>query len=506
MGRKRIEQFKEFSDFSIHAPSIRMLPERLCRKAHIVILNNAKENDQDDIYLGMHNIENGELISRLTLILNRQIHPILLNKFEIHRALDIGHGHAKETEGSDASVEIEDIDVDINNPDSLLQDIIAQAVKLSASDIHIETYRNTIDIRLRIDGVMHQIFSEISPQNISGVINRLKILAKLDIAERRVPQDGRFKILVESGDSKVAVDFRLNICPGPYGEDAVIRVLGSHTGMMAFSQLGMSDIEQTALFRILNNPEGMFFVTGPTGSGKTTTLYAALSTLNDGTRKIVTAEDPIEFDLPKITQKQVSPLLTYPLLARSFLRMDPDVMLIGEVRDHETADAITRAASTGHLALSTLHTTDSFSTVVRLRSLGLDNSLIANTLLGALAQRLLRRICTECKTEVQPTETERALFKGLLPHKIYTGKGCVHCHDTGYKGRIGVYEIFMVDHHIQDMLLDNAPTSQIRNHAHHQGYHSLLHDALSKVADGITSLEEVIRTLPYRYILELTEE
>lgn len=505
MGRKRIEQFKEFSDFTIHPPSIRLIPERLCRKLNVAILNNAKDNLNEDVYLGMDNTERGDVISRLTLILNRQIHPVLLNQFEIHQALDIGFGHLTDTENSDISIEIEDILVDINNPESLLQDIIVQAVKLSASDIHIETYRNTIDVRLRIDGVMHQIFSEISPKNISGVINKLKILAKLDIAERRVPQDGRFKIKVQSDNSSVTVDFRLNICPGPYGEDAVIRVLGSHDGMMQFSQLGMSDIEQSALFRILNNPEGMFFVTGPTGSGKTTTLYAALNHLNDGTRKIVTAEDPIEFDLPKVTQKQVSSLLSYPVLARSFLRMDPDVMLIGEVRDSETAESITRAASTGHLALSTLHTTDSFSTVVRLRSLGLDNSLIANTLLGALAQRLLRRICTHCKTEYTPTAQERHMFKSLLPQKLYTGTGCAVCHDTGYKGRIGVYEVFMVDHHIQDMLLDEKPTSQVRRHAHHQGYHSLLHDALSKVESGITSLEEIVRTLPYRYILELTE-
>lgn len=504
MGRKRIEQFKEFSDFEIHSRSVRMLPEKLCRRLHVVILNNAISDPKEDVYLGIDNIENGAIISRLTLLLSRQIKPILLNKFEIEKGINIGFGHDKNTEGSDATVDVKDVNVDISNPVSLLEDIIAQAVRLSASDIHIETYRETVDIRLRIDGVMHQIFSEVSLKNVNGVINRLKILSGLDIAERRVPQDGRFRILVQHDGSQVPVDFRLNICPGQHGEDAVIRVLGSHHGMMEFNQLGIGKFEQEALFRILSNPEGMFFVTGPTGSGKTTTLYAALSTLNNGTKKIVTAEDPIEYDLPKITQKQVSNLLTYPVLARSFLRMDPDVMLIGEVRDNLTANAITRAASTGHLALSTLHTTDSFSTVVRLKSLGLDSFVIANTLLGALAQRLLRRICTNCKSPNPITDEHKKLFGSLLPKISYFGKGCEQCHHTGYKGRIGVYEIFMVDHHIQDMLNDETPTTVIRKHAHHQGYHSLLHDALEKVDAGITSLDEVIRTLPYRYILELT--
>ncbi|MEC7985755.1 MAG: GspE/PulE family protein [Myxococcota bacterium] len=501
-------KFKKMSNrglvsFSIHPPSAQKLSRSFCTKRGVLILNNLLESYTDPAIIGVRNADT-ELLVTLENWLRREIEFVLLNDYDLKKGIEIAFDNKNPLSDS-VSLHLPDAPAqeDADDPVSILNYMLLHALKLNASDIHIECYDGDVDVRLRIDGILHQVFSQVSPQNISGVISRLKILCELDIAERQYPQDGRFRMSWTKGDTTSTLDFRVNTCPTLHGENAVIRLLGSQDGMMAFDQLGMDTIEEKALLSMLKNPEGMFFVAGPTGSGKTTTLYAALNLLNDGTKKIITAEDPIEYELDGITQSQVNINLSFARLARSFLRMDPDVMLIGEVRDPETAEAIVRAASTGHLALSTIHATDAFSTLIRLQSLGIDKNTIANIMLGALSQRLLRRICPHCKVETTPTKRQQELLGSLMPSKIFKGKGCQYCHDSGYKGRIGVYEVFMIDHHVQDMLSEEVSLSKIRRYAHKLGFHSLLHDAIDKVKREITSIDEVFRVLPLRYIMEI---
>jgi general secretion pathway protein E len=500
MPRNRIEHFDELNNYTIKPKVVRLLPEGMCRRWKAVILDLPSE---DSATIGMQELGNGKLEELLREVLDRSIHPVRLNEYELGRALDIGFGHI----GGD---EHADISIDRNGtrggttPTEILNQILLDAEELRATDIHIERYRGDTDVRLRIDGIMHQLSSELSPENADGVISRIKIISGLDIAQRKKPQDGRFRLLAKDGTTQREADYRVNITPGPHGEDAVIRALGGLDKLHGLDFLGMSRDLQETLADLLNNPEGMLFVTGPTGSGKTTTLYAALAHLNDGKRKILTAEDPIEYELRKISQKQISPWLDYSELARAFLRMDPDVMLIGEVRDEVTAEAICRAASTGHLALSTLHTTDALGTILRLATLGLSREEISNSLLGALAQRLVRKICASCITADTLTEKQAGLLGALAPKSPQKGAGCKHCHGTGYHGRVGVFELFIVDHNVQDMLSEESSMRQLRAYVHNIGFRSLLHDALEKVEAGLTTVEEVFRVLPYRYMLEIT--
>ena len=497
---------QDLASFTLHPPSARKLSRSFCAKRGVIILNNLFDDHSEKAIIGIRE-PNEHLFQTLRDWLRRDIEFVLLNEYEINKAIEIIF-EERELKQDGVSLQIPAILPPENSNDSvsILNHLLVNALNHRASDIHIEIYSGEIDVRLRIDGIMHQIFSQISPQNISGVISHLKILCQLDISERRFPQDGRFRTCWNQEDKKTILDFRVSICPSLHGETAVIRLLRSQDGMMAFDELGMSKIEEEALLSILDNPEGMFLVAGPTGSGKTTTLYSSLNLLNDGTKKILTAEDPIEYEIDDITQTQVNSALSFSQLARAFLRMDPDVLLIGEVRDPETATAIVRAASTGHLALSTIHATDAFTTLIRLQSLGIEKTTIANTLLGTLSQRLLRRICPACKTQITPSKRQKQVLGNFIPEKIFQGKGCSNCHNSGYKGRIGVYEILFLDHKVQDMLSEDVPLSRIRNYAHSKGFHSLLHDAIEKVKQEITSIEEVFRVLPLRYILEIRSE
>lgn len=511
MPRDRLTEFAELGQFAVDAAAVRLLPETLCRRQRVVVLDALPDDPRAAVPVGMLDPEDAALVGLLGRELHRHIRPVRLNAYEIAKALDLGFGrpHADaHTAEADLLLDLgaPETDPDPDDPVALTDDMLRHALRLGASDIHVEVYRDDVDVRLRIDGVMHQTRTALSPENAPGVVSRLKILSRLDIADRRVPQDGRFRALLRDGESRRVVDFRINTCPAPHGEDAVLRVLGGTAGRLPLEKLGMAPALESAFLALLGNPEGMVLVTGPTGSGKTTTLYAALDHLDDGQRKIVTAEDPIEYELPKISQKQVGPGLGYPELARAFLRMDPDVMLIGEVRDEETAVAIARAASTGHLALSTLHTTDAFGAIPRLAGLGLGRSDLANVLLGVLAQRLVRRICPACATEVPVDDRSKALLGPLAPSRAMAGAGCEACHGTGYAGRVGIYELFSVDHTAQDLLHDGAPLPTLRRHAHRAGFHSLVHDSVAKVEAGETTLEEILRVLPYRYVAELTSQ
>ena len=371
--------------------------------------------------------------------------------------------------------------------------VLSEAIELRATDVHIEPFEDELRVRYRIDGVLQQasIAQEVK-QFQPAIVSRLKILSKLDIAEKRVPQDGRIKIRIAARE----VDVRVSIIPMLYGEAIVLRLLDRSSVLLGMDQLGMSDHDISVSEKILAQPHGIVLVTGPTGSGKTTTLYAALSQINDIDRKIITIEDPIEYQLHGINQIQVARKagLTFASGLRSILRHDPDVILIGEIRDIETAEIAVQASLTGHLVFSTLHTNDAPSALTRLVDMGVEPYLVASSLEAVIAQRLLRVICPHCKTEMSPEETEPLRAKlPDLPEKMYHGTGCRKCQGTGYLGRRGIFETMVVTEDVRALILKNASPRQLRERATQQGMRNLRQDALRHLAEGTTTAHEILR-------------
>ena len=416
------------------------------------------------------------------------------------------------TGGSSIEVEKEetkDIELSIDEAKSLaeaapiirlMNQIMTEAITSNASDIHIEPQKRYLRIRYRIDGVLRDTMN--LPKNIQpGVISRVKIMANLDIAERRRPQDGRINLKFRGRE----IDLRVSVLPGIFGEKVVLRILDKERSLIPLEQLGFSE-ESLEVFRtLINQPYGMILITGPTGSGKSTTLYAILRILNSPDVNILTVEDPVEYQLDGITQVQVNPKinLTFANALRSFLRQDPDIILVGEIRDKETAQIAMEAALTGHLVFSTLHTNDSFSAPTRLIDMGIEPYLIASSVIGVTAQRLVRKICADCKEEYKPSEF---LLKqvGIENYDgvFYRGKGCIACNNSGYKGRIAVQEILKIDDSIREMVLNRNPSTNIKEHAIKNGSISLLQDAIDKAKKGITTIDEVIRVISTVEVLE----
>ncbi len=382
----------------------------------------------------------------------------------------------------------------------LMNQIITEAITSNASDIHIEPQKRFLRIRYRIDGVLRDAMN--LPKNIQpGLISRAKIMANLDIAERRRPQDGRINLKFRGRE----VDLRVSVLPGIFGEKVVLRILDKERSLIPLEQLGFSE-ESLEIFKtLIKQPYGMILITGPTGSGKSTTLYAILRILNTPEVNILTVEDPVEYQLDGITQVQVNPKinLTFANALRAFLRQDPDIILVGEIRDKETAQIAMEAALTGHLVFSTLHTNDSFSAPTRLIDMGIEPYLIASSLIGVTAQRLVRKICPECKEEYKPN---KFILKqiGIEDYEgvFYKGKGCIACGNSGYKGRIAVQEVLRIDDNIREMILQRKPSTDIKEYAVKNGTITLLQDAINKAKKGITTLEEVIRVISTVEVLE----
>lgn len=382
----------------------------------------------------------------------------------------------------------------------LMNQIITEAITANASDIHLEPQKRYLRVRYRIDGVLRDSMS--LPKNIQpGIISRAKIMASLDIAERRRPQDGRINLKFRGRE----VDLRVSVLPGIFGEKVVLRILDKEKSLIPLEQLGFSK-ESLEIFKtLIKQPYGMILITGPTGSGKSTTLYAILRVLNSPEVNILTVEDPVEYQLDGITQVQVNPKinLTFANALRSFLRQDPDIILVGEIRDKETAQIAMEAALTGHLVFSTLHTNDSFSAPTRLIDMGIEPYLISSSLIGVTAQRLVRKICNECKEEYKPSEfLLRQVGIENYDGVFYRGKGCLACNNSGYKGRIAVQEILKIDDNIREMILNRNPSNEIKDYAIKNGNISLLQDAIDKAKNGITSIEEVIRVISTVEVLE----
>jgi len=392
----------------------------------------------------------------------------------------------------------------------LLNALLLQAVKERASDIHIEPYEKELDVRLRVDGVLHMV---LTPPKIiqDALISRIKIMSNLDIAEKRLPQDGRIRLLLGGRD----IDIRVSVIPTSHGERAVLRLLDRKQGLLGLWEVGFSKEDGKKLEEYLHRPDGIILVTGPTGSGKTTTLYAALNRIHTEEKNIITVEDPIEYELKGIGQVHVNPKigLTFASGLRSILRQDPDVIMVGEIRDLETAEIAMQASLTGHLVLSTLHTNDAPSALVRLIDMGIEPFLVASSLTTVLAQRLVRMICPHCKEAYEPSEVERSYF--LLPTHpspltgegmgggdsllLYRGRGCDKCKGRGYFGRTGIFELLVIDNEIRPMITERIDSQSIKSHAVSRGMKTLRQDGIEKVIKGITTLEEVLRVTQKDY-------
>ncbi len=499
-SRQSLPPFQELAHHELHPESIQRLPLAYCEARGVVILGQVGEDSSQSISLGVTRQDGGAVCDELARSWGRAFVPVRISTFELERALDVGFRGAPVDAGEDHSVPLHHPPVDATAPPSeILDDILLHAIEQHASDVHIEVYRNDTDVRLRVDGVLHQLTTPLSPENVAAVVSRIKVLASLDIAERRRPQDGRFRLRIEGRTPSELIDMRVSILPGPFGEDVVLRLLDRNMGILPLRDLGFADAEHERFAQLIANPEGCIFVTGPTGSGKTTTLYSALAAVRSDTRKILSVEDPIEYFLEKVNQKQVTANMSMADIARAFLRQDPDVMLIGEVRDRDTAQTAASAATTGHLVLSTLHTTDSFGAIARLRTLGLDGDVISNSLLAAIAQRLARRVCPACAETVRADGRDAELLERFdLPLDVRRGQGCEQCLQTGYRGRVGVFELLTVDESLRDALIADTPTSEIRVRCEGRGFRTMLHDGIDKVAQGLTTLDELRRVLPYR--------
>ena len=375
--------------------------------------------------------------------------------------------------------------------------IITTAIKMKASDIHIEPMEKEFRIRYRIDGALRKMDSP--PKRLQGaIISRFKIMSKMKISEKRIPQDGRIQINVGGKD----LDLRVSSVPTNHGESIVMRILDKSNLSLGLPQLGFLSDDQTTFERLIKLPDGVVLVTGPTGSGKTTTLYACLGQINTPDKKLITVEDPVEYQMSGINQVQVNKDvgLDFSSALRSILRQAPNIVMIGEIRDEETADIAMEAALTGHLVFSTLHTNDAPSAVTRLLDIGVKPFLVASALRAAMAQRLVRAICEKCKESYTPSDREIKMLTGLasgsnaqIPDHMYHGVGCDRCGKTGYKGRKGIFEIFKVDDTVQRLIFDHAPATLLRQRARELGMRTLREDGMLKVASGMTTLSEVLR-------------
>ncbi len=421
----------------------------------------------------------------------------------------VGAEYAEELGLEDPSLEVleeqEEIDLESIERSSeeapvvrLVNVILVEALKRGASDIHIEPYEKEFRIRFRIDGVLYNIMNP--PLRLKDALtSRIKIMSKLDISEKRLPQDGRIKIKVKLEGRSRELDFRVSSLPTLFGEKVVLRLLDKEKLMLDMTKLGFEPQSLEKFQRNINKPYGMVLVTGPTGSGKTNTLYSALQSLNTPETNIMTAEDPVEFNLPGINQVQIKDQigLNFAAALRSFLRQDPNIILVGEIRDFETAEIAIKAALTGHLVLSTLHTNDAPSTVSRLMNMGIEPFLVATSVNLIQAQRLIRRICKDCKEEA-PTPVPALVDLGFSPEeartiKTYRGRGCQNCNGTGYKGRIGLYEVMEITDELRELILVGASALELRKKAIEEGMITLRSSGLEKLRQGITTIDEVVR-------------
>src|SRR5438132_2823928 len=499
------------SQLDIDPDVLKLIPAQMARKYEIVPV----ERKGNVLTLAMADPTNVFALDDVTFLTNLQVQPSVAPQGAIRKAIERNYdvqmsaiGEVlSELEGEVGDVEVLDEDeaakVDIfelkESADEapivkLVNMVLVDAIRRGASDIHLEPYEKVFRVRFRVDGVLHEIMTP--PKRLEpALISRVKIMANLDIAERRLPQDGRIKLRYNTHE----IDFRVSTLPTIYGEKTVMRLLDKESLQLDLTKLGFDPDALEHFEKAIHSPYGMILITGPTGSGKTTTLYSAVHTVNSPDVNIMTAEDPVEYNLKGVNQVQINDEIgrTFAAALRSFLRQDPDIILIGETRDLETAQIGVRAALTGHLVLTTLHTNDCPSTIARLLDMGIPPFLVSSSLLLIVAQRLARRVCKDCREPYEADEDSLVPYghlpQGLGSCTFYRGKGCATCNFTGMRSRVAIYEVMPVSPEIRDLILRNAPSSQIREAAESQGMRTLRQAGLLKVIDGTTTVEEVLR-------------
>ncbi len=491
----------EMYDININAP--KLISEKFARENVLVPIKISDE----DVMVAMADPFDIIAISQLERMIGKRVSPSIATEDDIKNTIDKYYRSEtvkkaveefkREYEFSDEEIESNILN-EVNDAPivRLVDSIIMQAVQSRASDIHIEPTANSLRIRFRVDGELTDVMKP--EKNTHGaIVTRIKIMAKMNIAEKRLPQDGR----IEMNEEKRNLDLRVSTIPTIYGEKVVIRVVDNTKFLKKKSELGLSEANIERFEKLLNLKNGIILVTGPTGSGKSTTLYAAMNELNDFRKNIVTVEDPVEYRMENINQIQVNSKsgLTFSRGLRSILRQDPDIIMVGEIRDHETAEMAVRAAITGHLVLSTLHTNDAASSISRLLDMGIKAYLVSAAVKGIIAQRLVRTICPYCEEEYVPTEDELALLSHnawrIDGNTIKRGQGCRLCNYTGYRGRKAVHEILIVDRHIRQMIFDESKIESINDYSIEQGMRTLQDNCISLIMSGETTIEEYVRTM-----------
>ena len=500
------------AQLDIESDVLKLVPAPIARKYEVIPVRKMGNS----LALAMADPTNVFALDDISFMTNLQVLPLVASQTAIKKAID--RNYESKTEA--ISSVLSDMQTDLGNVEvvedgeegakvdvfelkesadeapvvKLVNMVLVDAIQKGASDIHFESYEKIFRIRFRMDGVLHEMLAP--PKRLeSAILSRLKIMSNLDIAERRMPQDGRIKLRYNTRE----IDFRVSTLPTIFGEKAVLRILDKDALKLDMTQLGFDDWSLEKFSAVIHQPYGMVLITGPTGSGKTTTLYSAIHTINSPDVNIMTAEDPVEYNLKGVNQVQINEGIgrTFSAALRSFLRQDPDVILVGETRDLETAQISIRAALTGHLVFSTLHTNDCPSTIARLLDMGIPPFLVASSLLLLLAQRLGRKVCRACR-EPYDADEESLVPYGHVPSgkgkvQFYKGKGCATCNFTGMKGRVAIYEVMPISEELRDAILKNASTAELRSMAQSQGMRSLRQAGLLKVLEGTTTVEEVLR-------------
>jgi type IV pilus assembly protein PilB len=495
-------------EFEIDPAVIRLVPAEVSQKYQVIPINRAGST----LIVAMSDPSNIFAIDDIKFMTGYNVEVVVAPDASIKQAIDKYYDQSAsfdevmgDLEDIDLELVDEDDDVDVGALEKASEDapvvklvnlILTDAIKRKASDIHIEPYEKSFRVRYRIDGILYEVMKP--PMKLKAAItSRLKIMAEMDIAERRLPQDGRIKIKLPGGKD---MDYRVNCLPTLFGEKVCLRLLDKSNLQLDMTKLGYEPEALEHFKREIHKPFGMVLVTGPTGSGKTVSLYSALSELNKTTENISTAEDPVEFNFAGINQVQMHEEigLNFASALRAFLRQDPDIIMIGEIRDFETAEIGVKAALTGHMVLSTLHTNDAPSTINRLLNMGIEPFLVSSAVNLITAQRLGRRVCQECK-EVQEIPKQQLIDAGVPPEEVdeyvcQAGRGCPTCNDTGYKGRVGIYQVMPMFEELREMILAGANTAEIKRESMRLGIKTMRQSALTKLKEGMTSFEEVLRS------------
>jgi len=513
LAAQRGMEYVKLSDVDIPPDIIEKIPVQMVKTYRIVPIEYNKE--QNELVVALDNPDNFRATDDLSTLMGLMVTAKMTDSEALENALAKYYEGQEEKEainelideiqqdsflaefeGRNQSIDLDELkELSESNPvKKLLNLVLLQAIRDKSSDVHFEPFENEYKMRYRIDGVLYEMVPP--PKYIAAALSsRIKVMADLDIAERRLPQDGRISLTVQGKP----VDLRVSVLPTMFGESVVLRVLDRSQLQLDLEKLGLRQYELNMLYQLIHKPNGIIIVTGPTGCGKTTTLYSALTELNDIETKVITTEDPIEYDLDGVIQVQMKPDigLTFARCLRHILRQDPDIILVGEIRDIETAEISAQASLTGHIVFTTLHTNDAPSSIARLLDLGMEPFLITATLEGIVAQRLVRKICEHCKTPYEPTELQLAEL-GLTPEdvrdkKFYYGRGCSRCNNTGYRGRTGVFEFMVFNDEIRELVMNQASTAVLRAAGQKAGMRLLRDNGLAAVYDGVTTLDEVVK-------------